>query len=115
MLTFKIYAIVSFNPFLGVGGVGRALLQQIVENRSAHADRFGLRLNVIAVADSSGVVSHPESELDDATLLEIVTLKGDKGKLTAHKLGKAGSDSLTILQSLQIAPCYVRRIIPGCG
>lgn len=97
---------------LGVGGVGRALLQQIVENRSAHADRFGLRLNVIAVADSSGAVVSNGSELDDQTLLEVVALKSGKSKLAEHKLGKAGGDPLKILQSLQLNPTNSQSLAP---
>lgn len=41
---------------LGLGGVGRALVRQIVTARDVHARRFGLRLDVVAMADSSGAV-----------------------------------------------------------
>ncbi|MCC7020291.1 MAG: hypothetical protein IT332_11075 [Ardenticatenales bacterium] len=37
---------------LGLGGVGRALVRQIVAARPAHARRFGLALHVVALADS---------------------------------------------------------------
>lgn len=41
---------------LGLGGVGRALVRQIVTARDVHARRFGLRLDVVAMADSRGAV-----------------------------------------------------------
>lgn len=97
---------------LGVGGVGRALLQQIVENRSVHAERYGLRLKVLAVADSSGAVMKSESELDDAELHEILALKGGHGKLSSHQLGKTGGDPLAILQTLQSHSALCGGIMP---
>ena len=54
----------------GVGGVGSALLRQIVEQRSLHADEYGLRLNVCAVCDSSGAIIESGPGLDDDLLAE---------------------------------------------
>jgi len=44
---------------LGAGNVGRALLRQILETRDILAQRTGLRLVPIALADISGVLSDP--------------------------------------------------------
>lgn len=96
----------------GAGGVGRALLQQIVDNRAPHTERYALRINVVAVADSSGAVIAPDTELEDETLRELVALKGSKGKLLEHKLAKAGSDPLAILQSLRSHPTLSGGLAP---
>ncbi len=59
---------------LGVGGVGRSLLQQIVGRRSYHEQRYGLFLNVVAVADSGGAVVSSDG-LADEELNRIVAHK----------------------------------------
>ena len=42
---------------LGIGGVGRDLIDRIVAARELHAARYGLALDVVALGDSSGLVS----------------------------------------------------------
>jgi len=42
---------------LGLGGVGRALVRQIVAARPAHARRFGLSIDVLALADSTATIT----------------------------------------------------------
>jgi len=54
---------------LGLGNVGGALLRQIVETRTILAERAGLRLRPLALADVSGALIHPDG-LDDAALTE---------------------------------------------
>jgi homoserine dehydrogenase len=44
---------------LGLGGVGRALLRQILDTRDVVFSRVGLRLDVVGVADSSAVLLKP--------------------------------------------------------
>ncbi len=66
----------------GVGGVGRALLQQIVGLRSYHAIQFGLSLQVLAVCDSDGAVLEPDGGLEDDLLREIVAAKAGGQRLT---------------------------------
>ncbi len=41
---------------LGIGGVGRALAQQVLAQRAALAARYDLRLNYLALVDSSGAL-----------------------------------------------------------
>lgn len=76
----------------GVGGVGRALLQQIVEQRKLHAQQYGLHLQVLAVADSSGAAIALDGGLDDAVLDELIALKAAGKGLAEHALGAPQSD-----------------------
>ncbi len=67
---------------LGVGGVGRALLRQIVEQRDWHAEHFGLEIAIVGVADSAGALLADGSGLDDETLTGLLRLKEAGGKVT---------------------------------
>ncbi len=51
---------------LGLGNVGRVLLRQILETRAAVAQRVGLRLVLIALADVSGALIDPAGLPEDA-------------------------------------------------
>lgn len=57
---------------LGVGGVGRALLSQILERRAYHAQRYGLHLKIVAMADTTGAAVDPNglSDQDIRTAIE---------------------------------------------
>lgn len=44
---------------LGVGRIGRALVEQVLERSTHLFERFGLRPRVVAAADRSGVVARP--------------------------------------------------------
>ena len=59
---------------LGAGGVGRALIQQIIDGRETVAARAGIRLTVRLVADSQRWVRADE-ELTDADLHNILLAK----------------------------------------
>ena len=79
---------------LGAGGVGRALVRQIVENRGLHAEQYGLWLSVLAVCDRDGAVLGLDSRreqhgLDDANLLDLVRYKAEGGRLADHAAGRA--------------------------
>ncbi|MFB6286708.1 MAG: hypothetical protein ABEK03_09090 [Candidatus Bipolaricaulia bacterium] len=50
---------------LGAGGVGRALLGQIVAGRERHADQLGVAFNVVAVTDSDGLAFDASGWSDD--------------------------------------------------
>lgn len=65
---------------LGAGGVGQALLGQIVATRRQVAARAGARLDVVAVADSQTWRWQPEG-LDDTALQEIVRRKRSRRPL----------------------------------
>ena len=81
---------------LGAGGVGRALIQQIVANRGLHAVQFGLTLAVLAVCDRDGAVlaldHRRETGLDDPTLLDLVRFKAEGKRLAEHSLGGPQND-----------------------
>ncbi|MCS7059705.1 MAG: homoserine dehydrogenase [Anaerolineae bacterium] len=64
---------------LGLGGVGRALARQIVAARASHLRRHGLRLEVVGVADSRGLV-HAAQGFTDQTLLELIEWKERGGR-----------------------------------
>lgn len=80
----------------GVGGVGRALVRQIVELRQFHADTYGLRLQFHAVCDSDGAVID-DAGLTDAQLAELITYKEKGGKFANHPLGGHQQDPAAIV------------------
>ncbi|MBP8003193.1 MAG: hypothetical protein KA314_28945 [Chloroflexi bacterium] len=59
---------------LGTGGVGRALLKQLVRGRDAFANRNQCHFNVVAITDSQGWVWQPDG-LNDEQLLTLVAQK----------------------------------------
>lgn len=77
---------------LGIGGVGRTLVRQIVEQRAWHANQYGLTLQFLAVADSSSAVIGLQGGLPDQDLLDLVTLKAAGGSLAEHTLGGPQND-----------------------
>lgn len=77
---------------LGVGGVGRAFLRQIVENRSLHATDYGLALELSAIADSSSAAIALQGGLGDEEVQELLALKAAGRSLAAHELGGPQSD-----------------------
>lgn len=81
----------------GAGGVGRALVRQIVALRALHARQYGLELAVVAVTDSNGGVLALDGELSDATLLDLVHLKEQGGRLADHLQGAPQGDVAAIV------------------
>jgi homoserine dehydrogenase len=81
---------------LGVGGVGRALLQQIVESREAVAGRAGCRFDLIALADSRSWLWQPEG-IDDAAIRRILEVKQQQ-----RPVGPIGHRSQKTLSGLEI-------------
>src|SRR5690606_27698800 len=77
------------NPviILGAGGVGRALIEQIVAAREQHAARMGGRFDVVAVADSRSWRWAPQG-LDDAALLQLVAAKNEARRSSTRSRGK---------------------------
>ncbi len=72
---------------LGIGGVGSALVRQIVANRSLHAVEYDLEFSLQAVCDRDGAVIALDAGLDDPTLLDIVAYKEGKGRLAVYPQG----------------------------
>ncbi len=59
---------------LGCGRVGREVVSRIVERRATHAARSGLRLEVVLLADRSGVMTDPVG-MADLFLTEVIQAK----------------------------------------
>ena len=74
---------------LGLGGVGRALLLQIEEQRPLLEREYGLRIAWLALSDSSGAIAPPEGGFSGELLDEILLLKENGGALSSHSLGRA--------------------------
>lgn len=65
---------------LGAGGVGRAVIEQIVSGRANVADRNQIHFNMIAVADSRRWLFDANG-ISDETLMEIVNLKKSRKQM----------------------------------
>ncbi|MDI9546402.1 MAG: homoserine dehydrogenase [Chloroflexota bacterium] len=81
----------------GVGGVGQALLRQILDCRGLHAIQYGLHLQLLAVCDSNGAIVEPSEGIADEMLREALTLKEGGGRLADHPDGGPQGDSYSIV------------------
>lgn len=72
---------------LGIGGVGRALIEQVLATDAAQA-RHGIQLRYVAIADSNGVVANPRG-LDEAVVRDLGAWKADGKLLKAYATGSA--------------------------
>ena len=72
----------------GLGGVGRALMQQIGEQRSFHREAYGLHIRFLALCDSSGAVVEPPGGFTDELLDEVLQHKAKGDALASHPLGR---------------------------
>ena len=72
----------------GLGGVGRALLRQIGEQRSHHREKYDLRIRFLALCDSSGAVVEPQGGFTDELLDEILQRKEEGSALASYPLGR---------------------------
>lgn len=66
---------------IGIGNVGRAVLRQILEVRQSFAERTGCYLQPICLADSSGVLFHPEG-LSDETIQSVLRARSRGQKIS---------------------------------
>jgi homoserine dehydrogenase len=73
---------------LGAGGVGSALLRQIVDGRERTAERAGCRFDVVAVADRASAWVEPAGLSDDA-LHDAVAAKGRSEPIDPARRGRA--------------------------
>ncbi|MCY4080850.1 MAG: hypothetical protein OXF54_11440 [Caldilineaceae bacterium] len=85
---------------LGLGGVGRALLSQILEQRSLHGERYGLRMRFLAVCDSSGAVEEPEGGFTEELLAGVLQHKEEGGGLASHRLGRTYRSPEAVVEEL---------------
>ncbi len=81
---------------LGLGGVGRALVEQILDRREYHARRYGIRLDVVALTDSDGAAVDPNG-LSDADLRTAVAHKAEGGRLADLSFGYYQSNVKSIV------------------
>ena len=85
---------------LGLGGVGRALLRQIEEQRGLHHEEYDLRIAWLALCDSGGAIVQPEGGFTDELLAEILHLKEDGAPLTSHPLGRADKSLAALVEAV---------------
>lgn len=74
---------------LGAGGVGRALLQQIIDGRANIADRNNLEFQLVAVADSRRWL-YDANGIDDETIAAIIDRKKRRKQLGDERPDVAG-------------------------
>ncbi len=84
---------------LGLGGVGRSLVRQIVRNRSWHASTYGLCLDIQAVSDSSGYVGTADTVLTDTELAGILAAKEGGTALAALDGGHETTRPQTVVEA----------------
>ncbi len=83
---------------LGLGGVGRALLRQIEEQRPLLEQEYDLRIAWLALSDSSGAIAPPEGGFSGELLDEILRLKENGGALASHSLGRAYASPAALVE-----------------
>lgn len=96
----------------GVGGVGQALIRQIVSGRSNTADRNHCRFELVAVADSQTWAFDPAGFSDEKLLAMVAAKK------RGQKLGESRPDNLAILAEIekaQIGPAIVVDVTANQG
>ncbi|MEZ4638087.1 MAG: hypothetical protein R2873_17155 [Caldilineaceae bacterium] len=81
----------------GVGGVGRALVRQILDNRQFHSDTYGLFIRIVALCDSRSALIEPTDGLSDDDIEAALALKEAGKSLAAHELGGTQDDLSAIL------------------
>ena len=81
----------------GTGGVGRALLRQILAHRTFHANTYGLTLSVVALCDSNGAVLATQG-LGDQNLQALLDHKATGGRLADHPLGDKQNNPAAIVE-----------------
>ncbi len=76
---------------LGMGGVGRSLLHQILEKRAFHKQEYDLNLRIVCLCDSRSSVADGRA-LRDKQIHEALKLKEEGASLDAHPLGVVAED-----------------------
>lgn len=109
---------------LGLGNVGGALLRQILENRSLLAERAGLKLVPIALADVSGLLFDPGG-LPDETLRAALEATDSGGLLDSlpglrplaqlNDTLQAGAILADVTASPETEPTLRAALDAGCG
>ncbi len=84
--------------FLGLGSVGSVLLRQVLDTRDVLAQRAGLRLTPIGLADSAGLLFDPNS-LSQKTLHAALQAKSDGQRLNTLPKSRPLEDMNDTLRS----------------
>ena len=109
---------------MGVGNIGGTLLQQVLETRQIAAERSGLKLDIIALADVSGVLVG-QNGLPDTALRSALAASAARGVLASRLPVKPLTELNTILQdgailadltaSQNSSPILTSALDAGCG
>ncbi len=91
---------------LGTGGVGAALVRQIIAQRPFHANTYGLTLSIVALCDSNGAVLEAQG-LTDEQLHALFAYKAGGGKLAQHELGGKQNNTAAIVDIAGFAGAIV--------
>ena len=95
----------------GAGGVGRALLKQMLDSRSFFRERLNLELSVACLADSGGVLVPVKGDsLDDETLRSALAWKQAGRRLVDHDLGETRGESLALVRQF----CRPNTVVIDC-
>jgi homoserine dehydrogenase len=81
---------------LGLGGVGRALVRQIVRLRRWHREKYDLHLEYVALCDSDGAIVDTDG-IPDKVLLDAVEWKKRGRRLKEHPEGYGQGDAAAIV------------------
>ncbi len=98
----------------GVGGVGRALVRQILDTRDILAQRAGLTLKHVALVDSGGAILKVEG-LSDEELRAVLQAKGQGQGLKDTPWGQAKTGDLDIIRGLETERAIVVDVTAASG
>ncbi|EFO80597.1 homoserine dehydrogenase [Oscillochloris trichoides DG-6] len=81
---------------IGIGGVGRELVEQVLSVRKALISRYAIELKYVGLADSSGVLRSPTGLSDDAIRAALAhkAAGGGLGELPEGEAGQAWQSAL---------------------
>ncbi len=98
----------------GLGGVGRALLGQILATRDILAQRVGLTLKHVALVDSGGAILKPQG-LSDEELRAVLQAKGQGRGLKQMPFGQAKTSDLDVVRQLETERAIVVDVTAASG
>ncbi len=81
---------------LGLGGVGRSLVRQVLNLRRWHREKYGVRLRYVAVCDSEGAIVSTDGIPDDV-LLDTLEWKINGKGLKDHPAGYCQNDASAVV------------------
>jgi homoserine dehydrogenase len=92
----------------GLGGVGRALLKQILDSRPFFRERFNLELAIVCLTDSRGTIcAEAGSILGDEVLRSALSWKQGGQSLVDHAEGQTRPESVELVRRFCRPGCLV--------